>query len=380
MKVAFFSNFLNHHQTPFCNEMVKLLGENSFFFVSSMPTPQEQLKNGYEDCNNLYPYVVRSYENKVQLDYAHYLYISCDVVIGGNWTDYHLRMKDNKLTFNYSERLFRKSFDFFRDYKSLLYMIYIHNRYRNNNLYLLCAGSFVAKDYSRFFSYPQKKLKWGYFTEVVKYDIESVLIKKRRVVIKFLWVGRMIELKHPEMALAIVRQLKDDGFDVNLTFVGDGPLENVLKRSAEEFNLRDNVEFLGVLPNDEVRKEMLSSNVFLFTSDKQEGWGAVVNEAMNSGCAVVVSNAIGAAGFLIENGVNGLVYDFNDKSDLYRNVKSLMLEVDKIERFARNAYYSMLDVWNPKVAAYRLLEICMEIEGKQKKIVGYFSSGVCSKA
>ena len=49
----------------------------------------------------------------------------------------------------------------------------------------------------------------------------------------------------------------------------------------------------------------------------QEGWGAVLNEAMNSGCACIASHAIGSAGFLIEHGENGFVYRDGDMDDFY---------------------------------------------------------------
>ena len=380
MKVAFFSNFLNHHQTPFCNEMVNLLGEGNFLFVASMPTPEEQLRNGYDDCNNMYPYVVKSYESEAQLEYARFLFISCDVVIGGKWSDYHLRMNNNRLIFNYSERLFRRSFNFFKEYKSLIYLVFIHNFYRRKNLYLLCAGSFVAKDYSRFLSYPNKKLKWGYFTEVYTYDIESVLETKRNDVINILWVGRFIELKHPEYALNAISHLIDDGFKVSLTFVGDGLLIGKMQELSRELAIDQYVKFLGPLSNLEVRKLMLLSNIFLFTSDKQEGWGAVLNEAMNSACAVVASDEIGAVGYLIQNGHNGYSYRGGDFNDFYSKVQRLVSNPKEIEQLGRNAYDTMVDIWSPKIAATRFLSVCDARLNKRHNVNELFESGICSKA
>lgn len=47
----------------------------------------------------------------------------------------------------------------------------------------------------------------------------------------------------------------------------------------------------------EVRSYMEKADIYLFTSDFNEGWGAVLNESMNSGCAVVASHAIGSVPF-----------------------------------------------------------------------------------
>ncbi len=52
---------------------------------------------------------------------------------------------------------------------------------------------------------------------------------------------------------------------------------------------------LGAMSPDKVRAYMERADVFLFTSDFNEGWGAVLNESMNSGCAVVASHAMVSA-------------------------------------------------------------------------------------
>lgn len=62
-------------------------------------------------------------------------------------------------------------------------------------------------------------------------------------------------------------------------------------------NLNDYVTFTGPVQSDKVRGFMERAGIFLFTSDRQEGWGAVLNESMNSGCAVVASHAIGSVPF-----------------------------------------------------------------------------------
>lgn len=378
MKLAFFSNFLNHHQIPFCNEMTRLLGENNFYFIASMPTPEVQLTLGYDDCNNMFPYVIRSYENAYLLDFSKELFLNCDIVIGGSWYDYHLRAKSNKLTFNYSERLFKLSFNPIKEYRFLLHLLKSHTLLRNKNFYLLCAGAYVAKDYSSIWAYPHKKLKWGYFTEVFEYDIEAVLASKRKKKVELLWVGRFIDWKHPEQAVLLMNKLVLAGFEVHLSFVGTGVMEYELKEMVKELKLQNKITFLGALPQAEVREIMLLANIFLFTSDRQEGWGAVLNEAMNSGCAPVACREIGAVPFLIDDGNNGFIYDNINQNELYVIVKKLLSDATFIENIGRNAYYTMIDRWSPKVAAERLLAISATIlSGEFDE--NYFESDVCSK-
>ena len=50
--VTFFSNFLLHHQTPFCEAMIKRIGDG-FRFVATEPTPDERLNMGYRDYSDV---------------------------------------------------------------------------------------------------------------------------------------------------------------------------------------------------------------------------------------------------------------------------------------------------------------------------------------
>ena len=89
MKITFFSNFLNHHQIPFCNEMYKLLGED-YKFVATEPMDQERVKLGW-GLNERYTYEIRSYENDSTYDLCLNLGLESDVVIIGSAPDIFIR-------------------------------------------------------------------------------------------------------------------------------------------------------------------------------------------------------------------------------------------------------------------------------------------------
>ena len=73
---------------------------------------------------------------------------------------------------------------------------------------------------------------------------------------------------------------------------------------AHDLGVTECVEFLGELTHDETIELMRDSEIFLATSNRMEGWGATVNEAMASGCCVVASDAMGSVPYLIEDGLN----------------------------------------------------------------------------
>ena len=65
MKVTFYSNFLTHHQVPFCLEMQKRLGDD-FKFVSTMKIFQWRLDLGFKDLDQEYDFVVRALINQLE--------------------------------------------------------------------------------------------------------------------------------------------------------------------------------------------------------------------------------------------------------------------------------------------------------------------------
>ena len=54
------------------------------------------------------------------------------------------------------------------------------------------------------------------------------------------------------------------------------------------------------MPNAKILQEMRKHEIFLFTSDRNEGWGAVSNESMSNGCMLVGSDGIGSIPFLVK--------------------------------------------------------------------------------
>ena len=145
-----------------------------------------------------------------------------------------------------------------------------------------------------------------------------------------------------------------------------------------KYQLQDYVHMLGSMTPEQVRENMEEAGIYVFTSDFNEGWGSVLNESMNSGCAVVASHAIGSVPFLIKNNENGLIYKNGDLDSLYNKVKYLIDNPDKQEVFGKNAYHTIVDLWNAEVAAQRFLKFSEEIEK-----YGYcdlYDDGPCSRA
>lgn len=375
MKVVFVSNYFNHHQKPFCDEMYQRLGTD-FSFISTSVMREERKKLGYTQ-DNFPDYVCLAYENKQQWDDAVALINDVEVVIAGSAPHEILkeRIRSGKLLLRYSERLYKKKCSFLR--KIYHAMRFRFHDYGNKNIYMLCASAYTARDYVDLGLYKKRTYKWGYFPEVKEYDIDVLMSQKKRNT--FMWCGRFIDWKHPDDAVMIAHKLKEEGYDFQLNFVGTGIMEEELHQLVENYRLTDCVHFLGSMPPEQVRGHMEEAGIYLFTSDQQEGWGAVLNESMNSGCAVVASHAIGSVPFLIQDGINGLVYPSGNIDALFEKVKYLLAQQEEQERLGRAAYQTIVTEWNAETAADRLMQLLVNILTGEE-YPDLYNDGPCSKA
>ncbi len=189
-----------------------------------------------------------------------------------------------------------------------------------------------------------------------------------------------MDWKHPDDAIKVAKLLKDSGYDFHLDMVGTGEMENTLKSMADSMNLNDYVTFTGPVQSDKVRGFMERAGIFLFTSDRQEGWGAVLNESMNSGCAVVASHAIGSVPFLMKNKANGLIYPSGKIEKMFEKVKSTFwITLMNKKEWVKRAYKTIVEKWNAEIAATRIIELSHKILNGEE-YPDLYESGPCSKA
>lgn len=266
--------------------------------------------------------------------------------------------------------------------KERLAMFVNHTFYRNRPVYMLCASAYTALDYGIHGAYFGKTFKWGYFPETKHYDLDDLMSQKQSTkdgCVSILWAGRLIDMKHPETAVNLADALRRKGYTFKLSIIGNGSLEDELKATILEKNLSDHVEMLGAMPPEKVRGHMEKADIFLFTSDFGEGWGAVLNESMNSGCAVVASHAIGSVPFLIKHRENGMIYHSGNMDELYEHVKYLLDHPAEQKRMGQAAYETIVGEWNAEIAAERLVQLAEHLLSGEK-YPDLFESGPCSRA
>ncbi|MCR4687276.1 MAG: glycosyltransferase family 4 protein [Lachnospiraceae bacterium] len=348
MTLTFVSNYINHHQLPVAGYMYDKLGDG-YHFIQTEEVEEERVSLGWQADFNL-PYLVKSYEDD---DRARELIANSDIVLMDDCVseDYiNDRIEAGKIVIRLAERCYKEGQWKAISPRGLIYKNKVHTKRADKPVYLLCEGGYVADDYEIFKAYRGKRYKWGYFPE-----FRECTYDKDDSKLNILWAGRLINWKHPEIAIKGAKYLKDKGIDFSLDIVGTGNLGGYLEKMVKELRAQDKVTFSGSLPYKEVRERMLKSQILLCTSDYEEGWGAVVNEGLNSRCAVLASHAMGATPFLIKHEKNGLVFKSEDQNDFNDKLYALATNADLRRALSDEGYNTIASLWNANVAAERLL-------------------------
>lgn len=352
--ISFFSNFLNAHQLPVAREL-NANPEVNYAFIAM------QRVDGLEGracLNDDYPFVVRQYLGRADAEEAMAHAQDDDIVVFGDMAGdesyVRARAKTGKPFFRYSERLLKRG-DWWAYMPPKRWRTYDRfGRYRKGNMYVLCASAFTARDLSKFGFPVERCLKWGYFPELPALGERPARKLGNRA--KLLSVQRLIDWKRVDLQVDAARILRDRGCDFELCIVGDGESSNVLRRMVFDNGLDDYVELVGEVRRAQALEMMCEADVFLATSNRKEGWGAAVNEAMAAGCVVVASDQMGSVPYLIRDGVDGVVFPSGDATALADAVEPLLVDNaarDKLSGMARERIFTD---WSAACAAERFVD------------------------
>ncbi len=377
--LTFFSNYFNHHQKALCDAWYSILGDG-FTFVETEPMEDFRSEMGWGESAGA-PYVLRTYKGKEAEKKALKLSEQSDLVIMGTAPERFIeeRLSQGKIVFRYSERPLKEGFIKFFIPRLTVKYIHLHVQNRSRRIYVLAASAYTAWDYKRMFnSYPEKIYKFGYFPEHIVYDEDELFERKEeaalteygdRQVPTILWEGRMLRLKRPDLLVMAASVLKQKGYAFKLKFIGEGPYRAYTEATCARLGLSDITQFCDFLPPREARERMADAKIYVMTSNFLEGWGSVIYEALNAGCACVVSHAPGAAPWLVKHEETGLLFESGKLKSLVRQLEKLLKEPSLIRKYGENAYRLMDGEWNEKRAAQSVIMLYEDLsEGRDTRI------------
>ncbi|MCM1501085.1 MAG: glycosyltransferase [Bacteroidales bacterium] len=391
MEIVFFSPILNAHQCNVADELWELTG-HKYCFVELLELQGDNKKGDIRDYSTC-PYLLRAWESQDSYNKAMKLAQTADCCVFSGLQALPFqkeRMKKGLLSFDMSERWLKQGFkNLFSPAIFKMFLSYKLGRWDKKPLYKLCCSAFAAKDHSFLGMYKNKCYKWGYFTNTKKNNVERSQDVSTLNVAPLMWCSRYLMWKHPELPILMASKLKEKGYQFILDMYGAGEYEEQTRQLVRDLNLEDVVRFFGNKPNNELMNDMRNHDVFLFTSDRNEGWGAVANESMSCGCVLVAGNDIGSTPYLVKDSENGLVFtsaktsssfnnvDYEALDSLCEKVEWLLDNPEKMRTMQQKAVKQMTEVWNPQIAAKRLMVLVEKIQNGMNTT---FTDGPCSMA
>ena len=147
-----------------------------------------------------------------------------------------------------------------------------------------------------------------FFTASFK-DSDKVFVKKRNYEkeLQFIFIGSLVAGKRPDLSIAIVENLIQKGFKINLKLYGDGVLRTQLEDYIKNNNLGSSISLEGNKPIENIREGLKEAH-FLILPSKSEGWPKAVAEAMFFG-VIPIASKISCVPYMLQNGNRGILIE-----------------------------------------------------------------------
>jgi colanic acid/amylovoran biosynthesis glycosyltransferase len=136
--------------------------------------------------------------------------------------------------------------------------------------------------------------------------------------IRIVNIGRLVEMKGHEYLIGAIKILKNRGYKIEATIIGDGTRKRILEYLIRKLGLSKEVKLAGILQTEEVRRHLYSSSLFIFPSvvakdGNVDALGYACVEAMAAGLPVIASNVGGIPEYVIHNETGLLVQQRSSK-------------------------------------------------------------------
>lgn len=194
---------------------------------------------------------------------------------------------------------------------------------------------------------------FGYFPE--DRGVRSRLDKNPAEPLRLLSTGFLQAHKGVDLLLDAAARLQATGVPFECDVTGEGPELGRLEAMRRRLQLEPRVRFHGVVSDARVAELMEGADV-LVVPGRWEPWGIRVNEGIQAGLAVVVSDRVGAAELIAWSGA-GRVFRSGDAGELGLALSDLARDRRLLAEAKRAA--SAFRPWiAPEQAARHLVAVC----------------------
>jgi colanic acid/amylovoran biosynthesis glycosyltransferase len=156
---------------------------------------------------------------------------------------------------------------------------------------------------------------------------------------QILAVGRFVEKKSPHSTIMAFYQVLEKHPDSKLVFAGDGPLLEVCKDLVKILKIEDSVDFVGVISQDEQRRLLQESSIFMQHSKiapngDSEGTPVAIVEASSAGLPIVSTKHARIID-VVQNGQTGFLVEEEDIDGMSEKIIELLNDSILLEKMGR---------------------------------------------
>jgi glycosyltransferase involved in cell wall biosynthesis len=180
-----------------------------------------------------------------------------------------------------------------------------------------------------------------------------------------LFVGKLLPAKRPQDIIRACAETALRDQECHVVFVGSGPLDADLRAETESRRVR--ATLAGFRNQSELATFYKLGDVLILPSGR-ETWGLAVNEAMACGTPAVVSDAVGCAPDLIEEGVTGSVYPVGNIDALASAIRRMLDR--KATPTVQDALRRKMDLYSVDTSVEAVLEALDHVSAKRSKLQG----------
>jgi glycosyltransferase involved in cell wall biosynthesis len=174
--------------------------------------------------------------------------------------------------------------------------------------------------------------------------------------------ARLVRVKGLDLMIRAFREGGHEQRGWKYVIAGVGPLEVELKALAGA-SLGRSIFLIGFQQPPENLALMAHADLMVLPS-RFEPHGIVVGEALSAGTPVLVSDIVGAAASLVEDGVNGRLFCSEDQQDLSRKLSVLEdpAELERLRAAARPSFEAWYRRTSPMLVVPRVVRAMLKGE------------------
>ena len=309
MKFVLYTNIISPHVMPLARRLAERLGVGNFAYVTTDKVSAQRKSLGWDDSSKfswLRDSTIDPAVTRQMLENADIVYCS-----NRDFDVFEYRDRHSRNTIYCSERWF-KPVCILRIGCRMIYLpgwirLFVPRYFRmakriaalirnGRKFYYYPIGIWAQRDMlliCRLFGVPSKQAIsrmriWGYFVEPSSCPKSKVSKNGGNGRLRVLWVGRMLDWKRVDTTIRAVTKCDNVEFDI----YGEGPMEAVWRKLAGDCS---RIHFHDPVKIEQVRELMRNNDVYVLSSNAEEGWGAALNEALEEGMRVIGTYEAGSS-------------------------------------------------------------------------------------